>query len=58
MITPDLVLVLSRTLQIAVIITVLVVIFALPTAYFISRSKHKNLWLLLVVIPFWTNFFS
>lgn len=56
MITPDLVLVLSRTLQIAVIITVLVVIFALPTAYFISRSKHKNLWLLLVVIPFWTNF--
>lgn len=34
----------------------LVVIFALPTAYFISRSKHKNLWLLLVVIPFWTNF--
>ena len=30
--------------------------FALPTAYFIARSRHKNVFLFLVIIPFWTNF--
>ena len=29
---------------------------AIPTAYFISRSKYKSLWLLLIIVPFWTNF--
>lgn len=29
---------------------------ALPTAYAISRSRLKNLWLFLVIVPFWTNF--
>ena len=46
----------GRTLEISLVVTVAVLIMALPTAYFISRSKHKNLWLLLVIIPFWTNF--
>ena len=47
---------LIKTLKISVLITVIVIILALPTAYFISRSKYKNLWLLLIIIPFWTNF--
>ncbi len=45
-----------KTLNISVWITLITLILALPTAYYISRSKYKNLWLLLIVIPFWTNF--
>ena len=33
-----------------------IAIKTVPVAYYISRSKYKNLWLLLIVIPFWTNF--
>lgn len=44
------------TLTIAAAATVLMVALALPTAYFIARSKHKNFYMLLVIIPFWTNF--
>lgn len=53
---PQLLKVLFKTLRISIVITAIVIILAIPTAYFISRSKHKNLWLLLIVIPFWTNF--
>lgn len=53
---PQLLKVLFKTLRISIVITSIVIILAIPTAYFISRSKHKNLWLLLIVIPFWTNF--
>ena len=45
-----------RTIEISIWVTVITLILALPAAYFISRSKLKNLWLLLVIIPFWTNF--
>lgn len=45
-----------KTLNISIVITIITIILALPTSYFISRSKYKNLWLLLIVIPFWTNF--
>ena len=44
------------TICIAVWATALTVLLALPTAYFIARSKHKNLFLFLIIIPFWTNF--
>lgn len=52
----DLLKILVKTLNISLIITILTILLALPTSYFISRSKYKNLWLLLIVIPFWTNF--
>lgn len=32
------------------------ILLAMPTAYFIARSKSKNFLLLLIIIPFWTNF--
>ena len=44
------------TISIALWATILTVSFALPTAYFIARSKYKNLFLFLIIIPFWTNF--
>ncbi|WP_067141105.1 ABC transporter permease [Oceanivirga salmonicida] len=56
LITPELLYITVKTIEISLIITAVVIFFAVPTAYFISRSKYKNIWLLLVVIPFWTNF--
>jgi spermidine/putrescine transport system permease protein len=48
--------VVSATLNISFWSTALTVLLALPTAYFIARSKYKNLFLFLIIIPFWTNF--
>ena len=44
------------TLWLSAASTVATLFLALPTAYFIARSMHKNALLLLVIIPFWTNF--
>lgn len=52
----DVVKVVIKTLNISIWITAVTLILAVPTAYYISRSKFKNFWLLLIVIPFWTNF--
>lgn len=52
----DIVKIVIKTLNLSIWITLITLFLALPTAYFISRSKYKNLWLLLIVIPFWTNF--
>lgn len=46
----------TNTFVIALFSTLLIILLALPTAYFIARSKRKNFLLLLVIIPFWTNF--
>ncbi len=54
--SPDIFNIVIKTLNLSVIITLITIILALPTSYFISRSKRKNLYLLLVIIPFWTNF--
>jgi spermidine/putrescine transport system permease protein len=45
-----------NTFIIAAVSTIIMVFLAMPTAYFIARSKYKNFLLLLVIIPFWTNF--
>lgn len=47
--------ILWRTVWISVISTFITVLLALPAAYYIAKSKFKNLLLILVVIPFWTN---
>ncbi|WP_417909256.1 ABC transporter permease [Candidatus Electronema sp. PJ] len=48
--------VLLNTIIIAVASTAIIVALALPTAYYIARSSQKNLLLMLIIIPFWTNF--
>jgi len=53
---PQFVKVVLSTLYIAIIATLITVLLALPTAYFIARSKHKDFLLFLIIIPFWTNF--
>lgn len=47
---------LARTLLISLGTAIFCIFISLPSAYFIADSKHKNLWILLLILPFWTNF--
>ena len=49
--------ILLRTLALSVVATLLCLVLGFPLALFIARSdKRKNLYLQLVMIPFWTSF--
>lgn len=39
----------------AFLITLFSILIAYPTAYWLTRTKHKQLWLLLIIIPSWIN---
>lgn len=39
----------------ALLITAFSLLIAYPTAYFLTRTKHKSLWLLLIIVPSWIN---
>lgn len=39
----------------AFLITLFTLIFAYPTAYLLTKTKHKKLWLMLIIIPSWIN---
>jgi len=39
----------------AFLITLFSLLIALPTAYFLMKTKHKQLWLLLLILPTWIN---
>jgi spermidine/putrescine transport system permease protein len=43
------------TVYISVVATIITLVFAIPTSYYIARSRRRNLLLLLVIVPFWTN---
>jgi spermidine/putrescine transport system permease protein len=45
-----------RTIITSVIATIITIILAMPCGYFMAKSKNQNLLLLLIIIPFWTNF--
>ena len=46
-----------KTIWISIIVTIITVIIAVPTAYYIVRSlKNKEKLIYLVIIPFWTKF--
>lgn len=46
-----------RSLVMAALVTALCVALGFPLALFIARSaRHRNLWLQLVILPFWTSF--
>jgi len=46
----------GRTLITSVISTVITILMALPCGYFMAKSKNQTVLLLLIIIPFWTNF--
>lgn len=39
----------------AFLVTVLSLLIAYPTAYLLTKTKHKQLWLLLIILPTWIN---
>lgn len=39
----------------AFLITLISLVIAYPTAYLLTKTKHKQLWLLLIIIPSWIN---
>lgn len=53
---PNFITITIRTLLTAVVATIITILLALPSAYFMAKSKNQTILLLLVIIPFWTNF--
>ena len=45
-----------RTVITSLIATIITILIALPCGYYMAKSKNQNLLLLLIIIPFWTNF--
>jgi len=39
----------------AFLITLFTLLIAYPTAYLLTQTKHKTLWLMLIIIPSWIN---
>ena len=39
----------------AFLITAFSLLIAYPTAYFLTKAKHRQLWLLLIILPSWIN---
>lgn len=39
----------------AAIITLVTLLISYPTAYLLTRLKHKQLWLMLIILPTWVN---
>ncbi|GAA0476288.1 hypothetical protein GCM10008936_03420 [Alkalibacterium indicireducens] len=39
----------------AFLITVLTLAISYPAAYFLKQTKHKQLWLLVLILPTWMN---
>ncbi|MFD2114716.1 ABC transporter permease [Paenibacillus yanchengensis] len=39
----------------AFLITMFSLLIAYPTAYLLTKTKHKQLWLLLIILPSWVN---
>ncbi|AYC29091.1 ABC transporter permease [Paenisporosarcina cavernae] len=39
----------------AFLITIFTLLIAYPTAYWLTKTKHKQLWLLLIIVPSWIN---
>ncbi len=47
-----------RTVWISVLSTIICIVLAVPIGYYLARvsAKWKNVFLLLIIVPFWTNF--
>jgi spermidine/putrescine transport system permease protein len=46
----------GRTIATSVTATIITILIALPCGYCMARSRNQTLLLLLIIIPFWTNF--
>ncbi|MDR2027973.1 MAG: ABC transporter permease [Treponema sp.] len=53
---PSFMLITIRTLLSSVAATALTILIALPCGYYMAKSRNQTILLLLIIIPFWTNF--
>ncbi|GMO52069.1 MAG: ABC transporter permease [Termitinemataceae bacterium] len=53
---PNLVNIAFHTTIISIVATVITTVIAVPCGYCVARSRHQTFLLLLIIIPFWTNF--
>ena len=53
---PSFITITGRTLVTSVIATIITILIALPCGFFMARSKNQTVLLLIIIIPFWTNF--
>ncbi|MDR2495493.1 MAG: ABC transporter permease [Spirochaetaceae bacterium] len=53
---PNFTVITARTLLTSLAATVITILVALPCGYFMARSRNQTALLLLIIIPFWTNF--
>ncbi|MFI3258244.1 MAG: ABC transporter permease [Spirochaetales bacterium] len=44
-----------RTLWISALSTAITILLALPCGYAMAKSKHQTIFLIFVIVPFWTN---
>ncbi|MDR1215919.1 MAG: ABC transporter permease [Treponema sp.] len=56
LLNPTLAVVTARTIAMSIIATIIAILIALPCGYFMAKSKNQTFLLLLIIIPFWTNF--
>jgi spermidine/putrescine transport system permease protein len=53
---PNIAVISVKTLFVSLAGAVITILIALPCGYFMARSRHQTLFLMLIIIPFWTNF--
>lgn len=55
--TPDYLIIIFRSLEVAFVTTLISVILSYPLSFFIASrpAKSRYLWLTLIIVPFWTN---
>ncbi|MDR3337569.1 MAG: ABC transporter permease [Treponema sp.] len=53
---PSFVIITVRTIATSIIATIITILIALPCGYYMAKSRNQTVLLLLIIIPFWTNF--
>jgi spermidine/putrescine transport system permease protein len=53
---PSFLIITARTILTSMAATIITIFIALPCGYFMARSRNQTLLLLLIIVPFWTNF--
>ncbi|GHT55061.1 spermidine/putrescine ABC transporter permease [Spirochaetia bacterium] len=53
---PNFLLITGRTILTSIAATIITILIALPCGYYMAKSRNQTFLLLLIIIPFWTNF--
>jgi spermidine/putrescine transport system permease protein len=53
---PSLMIIAVRTIITSLAATVITIFLAMPCGYYMAKSRHQTALLLVIIIPFWTNF--